>query len=226
MPWFFNRHNPNELPEFWKAYRQKIQQSYTYSTPIEQVRFVVFDTETTGLNVKKDHLLSIGAVSIHNFQLSVKESFECFVQQNYQSDGESIRVHGILPVMKSHHVDEWQAVAAFTEFLGNAVLVGHHVGFDLAMVNRVLKNKIKQKLLNKKLDTLDMAIRLSPSAELRQRETLGLDHLCLQYGISVSDRHTSAGDALITGILFLKLVARLQDRGVKTLGQLLHKPMF
>ncbi|HMQ46110.1 MAG TPA: 3'-5' exonuclease [Saprospiraceae bacterium] len=214
------------MPEFWEAYRQKMQQSYTYNTPIEKVRFVVFDTETTGLNVKKDHLLSIGAVSIQNFQLTVKDSFECFVQQSYQSNGESIRVHGILPVMKSHQMDEWQAVAAFTEFLSNGVLVGHHVGFDIGMVNKVLKTKIKQKLWNKKIDTLDMAIRLSPSADNNQRESLGLDHLCQKYQIPVSDRHTSAGDALITGILFMKLLARLQDRGIKTLGQLLHKPMF
>ncbi|MCB9301076.1 MAG: 3'-5' exonuclease [Lewinellaceae bacterium] len=214
-----NRAKPGD-PEFWKGYLASFEHDYRKNTPIRELRFVVFDTETTGLDVRKDHILSLGAVSVNNWQIDLSDSLECYVRQAYQANGESVEVHGILPNGRKETVDEGYAIRRFISYCQNAVLVGHHVNFDVAMVNKVLKGLTGRKLLNKQVDTAVLARRLAGDSQVYKQGTFGLDSLCQQYHIPMSDRHTAAGDAYITAILLLKLLARLEKRGVRTLGQL------
>lgn len=210
-----------DAPDFWKAYLDSFKDSYRKNTPISELRFVVFDTETTGLDLKKSRMLSIGAVSVQGWQIALEDSLECYIRQDYKPDGESIEVHGILPGSQEEQLSEEEAARRFVGFCRNAILVGHHLSFDVAMANRVLQRLTGGKLLNRQLDTAVLARRLAGAEQVYKQGTFGLDNLCQQYHIPMSDRHTSAGDAFITAILLLKLLARLEKRGVRTLRQLL-----
>ncbi|HKK78702.1 MAG TPA: hypothetical protein VJ933_03695, partial [Phaeodactylibacter sp.] len=77
------------------------------------------------------------------------------------------------------------------------------------------------KLKNKGVDTAVLARRLANHPQLAKRGAFGLDQLCQDYHIPMSDRHTAAGDAYITAILLMKMLRRLEKRGVRTLGDLL-----
>ena len=224
--WLTNLLGPSsDHPEFWRAYLASLDGALGKRMPIEEVCFVVFDTETTGLDPKKDRILSIGAVKVHNWQIDLSQRLDCYVQQSYQSPGATIEVHGILPGSnKAQDIDEIEAVKNFIEYCHNSVLVGHHVAFDISMVNQVLKGMIGQKLVNKSLDTASLASRVSEKKDYEQPGTFALDDLCKKYRIPMSDRHTAAGDAFITAVLLMKLLARLKKRGVKTLGGLLRGP--
>jgi len=82
---------------------------------------------------------------------------------------------------------------------------------------------VKDQLKNKYLDTAKLAIRvehLHPTQLLKPSDYT-LDALCNRYKIPMHDRHTAAGDALLTSLLSLKLLSKLKKRGVKTLGDLL-----
>ncbi|MCB0579203.1 MAG: 3'-5' exonuclease [Phaeodactylibacter sp.] len=226
LNWLSKLLNPSsDHPEFWKAYLASFDGTLARRTPIEEACFVVFDTETTGLDAKKDRILSIGAVKVRNWQVDLSARLECYVQQSYTPEGGAIAVHGILPgTNTSHALDEIEAVRRFVGYCHNSVLVGHHVAFDIAMVNQVLRGMIGQKLANKKLDTAALAARVSEKKDYEQPGTYGLDTLCRKYKIPMSDRHTAAGDAFITAVLLMKLLARLRKRGVKTVGELLRGP--
>ncbi len=214
-------------PEFWRQYLSSFDGVLGKGTPLEEVCFVVFDTETTGLDVKKDRILSIGAVKVSNWQIDLSNRLDCYVKQSYQPVGETIAVHGILPGAKSlNGLDEIEAVQHFVEYCHASVLVGHHVAFDISMINQILKGLIGQKLANKRLDTATLAARISEKKGYEVPGTLGLDTLCKKYNIPMSDRHTAAGDAFITAVLLMKLLARLKKRGVNTLGDLLRGPSF
>ncbi|MCO6476291.1 MAG: 3'-5' exonuclease [Phaeodactylibacter sp.] len=214
-------------PEFWRQYLSSFDGVLGKRTPIEEVCFVVFDTEATGLDVKKDRILSIGAVKVRNWQISLSACLDCYVKQSYQPVGETIAVHGILPGARSPgDMEEIEAVQHFVKYCHASVLVGHHVAFDISMINQALKGLIGQKLVNKRLDTAALAARVAEKKGYEVPGTLGLDALCKKYDIPMSDRHTAAGDAFITAVLFMKLLARLKKRGVNTLGELMRGPSF
>jgi DNA polymerase-3 subunit epsilon len=213
------------MPDFWKNYLSSFDQAYARKTPLEDVRFVCFDTETTGLDPKTDQILSIGAVVIQNWEIRVAERLEYLVHQEYQAVSASIEVHGILPKERTESLSEKEALVTFLEFIGPSVLVGHHVGFDVSIVTESLSAHVgkKVKLKNDQIDTMHLARRLMPSTHYLSAGELSLDHLARKYRIPMYDRHTAAGDAYLTGILFLKFLDQLQKVGNRSLSDLLRK---
>lgn len=212
-----------DYPLFWQIYLQCFESTYSSKTPIEEVRFVVFDTETTGLNIKEDQILSIGAISVQNWEMPIADSFECFIHQSYTPVAANVQVHEIIPKERTESLSEQEAIIAFLDYIKDAVLVAHHAAFDQNMMNQSLKLFGNFKLKNKILDTgvLAKRVKIPPFPP-----SFSLDALCEEYKIPIHDRHNAAGDAYLTGVLFLKLLARLEKRGVRTLGALQANPFF
>ena len=190
-----------DYPKFWETYL-----SYFDENQSKEQRFVVFDCETTGLDYKTDRILSIGAVAIQNNQIIVGDFMEVFLQQDIFKP-ESVPIHGILKEGKEEKIVEAEAVIRFLEFIKDATLVGHHVDFDIEMINQALDRLNVGKLENQAMDTDVMYQKLK---SLPQEEQSSLDELCDIYKIKKSDRHTASGDAFITALLFLKLKKKLE----------------
>jgi DNA polymerase-3 subunit epsilon len=219
---FLQNKKKEAVDETLQAYIDSFKNSYSNNTPIEEIRFVVFDTETTGLDISKDLILSIGAVSVCNNQIDISDRFECYVKQFYAPKQETVAVHGILGRHPAEGGQEGEVLKKFIQYIGSSVLVAHHAAFDVGIINVALQKANWKKLLNKTLDTAFLARRVSHSTYFERPGTFGLDTLCQLYQIPMSDRHTAAGDAFITAILLLKLLARLKKRGVNTLGDLIR----
>ncbi|MBC5993175.1 3'-5' exonuclease [Pontibacter cellulosilyticus] len=213
-------------PEFWKVYLQSINNQPANSTPLHEAVFVVFDTETTGLDTKTNKVLSIGAVKVQGQQVLVHDSFECLVQQEVEQGNKSPEVHGILPSQVQLGLTEQEALKAFLTFAGNAILVGHHVKFDTDMLNGMLRRSgIQGKLYNRSIDTAQLAQRLErfrQSPDSFSRSDYSLDALSQKYNLPTEARHTAPGDAFTTAILLLKLMALAKKRGIRTVGELVR----
>ena len=209
-------------PEFWKQYLLHFNSPLPGKTLIDELHFVVFDTETTGLNSKQDKILSIGAVHLKGGELDLANILECKVQQEKVASHDTIPVHGILPYATRAGTPEMEAVSRFVEFCKGSILVGHHVTFDVGIINEVLKREVGDTLKNQSIDTFKLAIRLEQSRLEQTSSTIkySLDALCNRYDIQLSHRHTALGDAYLTALLLLKLLARLKKRGVRTLQDL------
>jgi DNA polymerase-3 subunit epsilon len=199
----FNWFTYRKHPLFWKEYLQKFKNKQPKS--IETTRFVVFDTETTGLDIAKDRILSIGAVCIVNNTIEVADSFEIYVKQD-EFNAETVEIHGILKEGIIQKIPENEAIKQFISFIGNAVLVAHHAAFDIEMINAAFKRMNLPKLKNKSIDTGILYKKL----EGKTNNHFNLDVLCDEFKISKSDRHTASGDAFITALLFLKIIAKLK----------------
>ncbi|MGB8330158.1 MAG: 3'-5' exonuclease [Polyangiales bacterium] len=196
--------------------------------PLSDVRFVVFDTETTGLDLSKNRLLSIAAVGLRGFEVRIDDAFEAMVAQPDVGGSEAAVVHGLVShdLIDGLPVDE--AVSRFLSFAGDAVLVAHHAAFDVRMLQKAIAGHRGAKVWSPSVDTAQLARRLEVSAlAFKQGEgsnpgkAYQLDELVEHYAIDAPDRHTAAGDALATALLFQRLVRKAERRGIHTLGDLL-----
>jgi DNA polymerase-3 subunit epsilon len=202
MPWF----RTNNYPDFWKDYTNRFKN--TEPKPINDIRFIVFDTETTGLDIKKDRILSIGTLGITNFTIHVSDQLEVYVKQDIFK-AETVKIHGLLKNGKTSQTEETEAVKEFINHIKDAVLVAHHVAFDVAMINAVLHRMKLPKLKNEFIDT-GYLFKLTKHNRNNMLH-FSLDDLSQRFNIPQHDRHTASGDALITALLFLKLVSILKQ---------------
>lgn len=206
MNWF----KSNSFPQYWTNYALHFKQGQTQD--INDIRFIVFDTETTGLNTKTDRILSIGCIAINQLRIKVSDQLESYLHQE-SFNPETVKIHGLLKKGKLTKLDEQKAIIQFLDFIKNGVLIAHHAAFDVAMINKALKRMKLPKLKNKVLDTghLFQKTKLDIS-----KNHFSLDELSNRFNIPLHDRHTASGDAYITAILFLKLLAILKKKN-KTL---------
>lgn len=201
LDWF--KKVSKDYPKFWENYLENFDQVPIDSKP---KRFVVFDCETTGLDHRKDVILSIGAIAVVENAIIVNDALEVFLKQDVYKP-ETASIHGILKEGKEEKIVEAEAVIRFLEFIKNAILVGHNVNFDIEMINQALKRLDVGKLKNDSMDTDAMYQKLKGFQE-DQHSTL--DELCKVLKVEKSDRHTASGDAYITALVFLKLKKKLQ----------------
>lgn len=210
-PWFTKKYNENH-PDFWKAYVDSFDKKG--KKPIQATRFVAFDTETTGFNKKEDRILSLGAVEIINKTIKTNNTLEIYIKQAIFKP-ETVKIHGILKDGDLDKVQEIEAIKSFLAYIKNDVLIAHHASFDYGMVNEMLLRHGLGKLKNEFIDT---GVLFSKSKHIIYHENLkkhySLDDLCKELNVSMADRHTSIGDALITALVFLKIIARLDKRHV------------
>lgn len=185
-----------EYPEFWKNYLSKFEK--------KSKRFVVLSTETTGLSIDKDVILSIGSFSVINNGILIADSFETIIAQ-YKFFHENGISNEFTVETKMKKLSETDAIQAFVEFIGNAVLVGHHIDFDVEMINAALERLGCGRLKNEALD-IDVMYRKLTDINNKQ---FSLEELCDIYKIPKSDRNSSSEDAYKIALLFLKLKSRL-----------------
>ncbi|WP_397362967.1 PolC-type DNA polymerase III [Olleya sp. R77988] len=201
MSWFKRK----TYPDFYNAYAETFKQQ---SKVFETTRFVVFDTETTGLQPETDKVLSIGCVVVTNTTIDVADSFECYLNQ-IQFNADTVQIHGLLKGGKLTKIEERDAIIQFLDYIKNAVLVAHHAAFDIAMINQALKRLDLPKLKNKVVDTGQL---YKKTKYVKDQKHYSLDQLCNQFNITMHDRHTASGDAYLTAILFLKCTALLKKK--------------
>jgi len=193
--------------------------------PLDEVRFVVLDTETTGLDPARDRVLEVAAVGVRGSSIAVSDGLDLRVRQHLTTPG-GVEVHEITPGEAAKGIPEKDVARRLLAFLGGAVLIGHNVAFDVAVLGRLVRRTLGFPLLNRSYDTLALAGRVDRrllDPEAVARDQLDLEALCRRYDVDIEGRHTAMGDAFATALLFLKLLARLKERRVRTLGDLLGR---
>jgi DNA polymerase-3 subunit epsilon len=215
-----------ELPASICDYVNSFAGPSNFDLSLEKARFVVFDTETTGFDCGKDLVISIGAIALDGLQINVEDSFEVLVRRESVGDCEAVTTHGLLLRDLHEGCDENDAVTGFLKYIRNSVLVAQHADFDVAMINRMLKQRYRIELFNQVIDTASLAKRLEKGPYYNLAHKGGeyrLDVLLERYNIRLYDRHTAAGDAFLTAQLFQMLLMKARHAGIKTLRELLLK---
>lgn len=196
------------LFNFWK----KEENLFDENISIEETRFVVLDTETTGFDYDNDRILCIGALVLQNGIIAIQDSFEVYIEQDHY-DKSTAQIHGILKAFVIQRPTELEALEQFLAFLGDSIIIAHHTTFDITMINKALERNGLPELNNKRLDTAILYKKTLIKSHLFERKDhYTLDDLADKFDISKKDRHTALGDAYITAIAFLKIVSKLREK--------------
>ena len=174
-------------------------------------RWVVVDTETSGLDPERDALLAIGAVAIDGEGIRVADSFEVVLRNAAAGDAANVVIHGIGYGAQSEGVPPADALPAFAAYVGAAPCVGFHTGFDRAVLERAFAGAGAAPMATPWLDVAELAAALHP--EQHNRGQRSLDDWLTRYAIDTALRHSAAGDALATAELLLRLRAIAAAQG-------------
>lgn len=203
------------------AHAAWFEHTWADSTPLDQVRFVVLDCETTGLDPRRDRIITIGAVAVEQGEILLDDSFEVLLPVAYNNA--SVTVHGITRDEARDGMEEPAALAHFLDYLRDGVIVGHHIGHDIQSVNCACERHFGFTLRNRSLDTMDLTLHLRDDGAFAGRpmaQGFSLDGLCDMFGILPHDRHTAGGDAFLTAQVFQRLLRAAGRVGRRTLGSL------
>ncbi len=171
----------------------------------ESGEYVVFDTETTGLNPKVDEILSIGAVKIKNNKILTSETFEIFIKNTKEINTKSIEIHGIRHCDLKDAYESEVAIKKFLHFIGSRPLIGYFLEFDVSMINKYTKPLFGITLPNKSVEVseiyFDKAIGVIPQGNIDLR----FDTILNQCNIPSMGVHNAVNDAIMTAMIYLKL---------------------
>lgn len=212
MNWF---HRKKTNAAFVRDFLEANRKATPAASLISDLKFVVIDMETSGLNTHKDRILSVSTLCIDAMDLEVNSLREWLVYQTDAPMNQAVEIHGILPSETRHGRPEEVVLEELLPLLSNHVLVGHHVGFDIRMLSNSLRRYFGIKLPNPWVDTAHLAMQVLEAFHRTgypgQRPP-SLDDVCSQLNVTVVDRHTSAGDSFATAEIFLLLCARLKKQ--------------
>jgi DNA polymerase-3 subunit epsilon len=203
------------------------QKDYDTAISLAGIRFVVIDTELTGLDEETDDIVSIGAIQMLGGAIEVGRSFQSLVKPRALLDGRTVVIHGITPEQLEAEPLIEEVLGPFLTFADGAVLLGHCLAIDLAFLNRESRRVTGSRLGHPIVDTLSLYGWL----RLRQQEHpafalpivgLSLFDLARAFEIPVEAAHSAIGDAYVTAQLFQRFLPRLADAGVTDLASLLR----
>ena len=170
--------------------------------------YIVFDTETTGLNPKEDDVISIGAVKIKENKIITSETFEVFIKNSCGISPRSIEIHQIRNCDLDDAITTEEAVKEFLRFIGSRPLVGYYLEFDIKMINKYVKPMLGVNLPNEAIEVseiyFDKTIALIPQGNIDLR----FDTILSKCGVPDMGAHNAVNDAIMTAMIYLKLTTK------------------
>ena len=183
-------------------------------TPLADLAYTVFDTETTGLEPRAgDEIIQIGATRVVAGKLRRQETFEQLVDPQRSLPAAGVAIHGIQPEQLQGQPTIATVLPAFHAFAQDTVLVAHNAAFDMRFL-QLKEASTGVKFEQPVLDTLLLSAVLHP-----QQTSHRLEAIAERLAVPILGRHTALGDAMVTAEVFVKMLPLLQAQGIHTLGQ-------
>jgi DNA polymerase-3 subunit epsilon len=208
---FLPRHWWAALKRWWLIYHLGLPEfRFMFDAP-PPGEWVSLDCETTGLNVGRDEIISIGAVRIVGNRIMTSERLELLVRPERGVSAESVKIHRLRERDVAQGLPIEEAMKQLMRFIGSRPLVGYYLEFDVAMVNKALFPMLGQGLPQPKIEVsgmyYDYKYREQP-AHTRQdapRIDLRFDTMMADLGLPVREAHDALNDAVMAALAFTKL---------------------
>jgi DNA polymerase-3 subunit epsilon len=191
------------------------------SVAIDSVRFITIDTELTGLDSKRDKIVSFGAVKMQGKRILAGESFYELVNPEIGLTGASVLIHGITPSELEEKPPIEQVLPRFLNFCGYHILVGYCPQIDLEFINREMLNLSGETMENMVIDILTVYKWLAvkkPSVYIQNPKSLY--EIASSFDIPIKGAHNALGDAFITAQAFQRILHAIKDLGISHVEEL------
>ncbi len=184
------------------------------TTPLVALDAVVIDTETTGLDPRRAWIVEVAGVRLVAGRLDTAATLQSRVRPPVPIPAVATSVHGIDDAAVSGAAPFAEVWPKLSDFVGDRLLIGHAIGFDLAVLEREVRRANAPWTRPRTLDTRLLA-------EVAEPNLAGssLDAIAAWLGVVLTDRHTAFGDAVTAARIFLALLPKLRDRGIRTLAE-------
>jgi DNA polymerase-3 subunit epsilon len=200
----------------WLGSRVGLADQPHADTPLERAELVVFDLETTGLSARTCRMCEIGAVRVR--ELEIAETFETLVNPGSGLPLAVAALTGIRDADLRHAPRPEHALRRFLAFASDAPLVAHNARFDLAFLDSEVDRLTGRRCAAPVVDTVWLARRLLT----RRSERFSLAGLAHFFGVSAEPCHRALPDALATAEILILLIGLAQERGARTVGDLVE----
>ena len=191
-------------------------------TRLDELRYVVFDTEFTSLEPRSNRLLSIGAVAMQGGSIHVGEQFYAVTNPGVAVPGASVVVHKLRPDDIAQAAPPEKVLKQFVEFAAGAVLVGHFVHHDVEIVHKELA-AVGCEWRQSAIDTASVhrwleSRRQHYPVEAFDERTIRVDlaGVASHYGIAFEEAHQALADAFVTAQVWQRELAVLARSGIHT----------
>lgn len=182
--------------------------------PLVAIDAIALDTETTGLDPRKARIVEVGAVPLLGGRLQDDAPFRRLVCPGEPIPVAATRIHGIddAAVAQAPEFPEiWNDLAGL---LRQPVVIGHSIGFDLAVLKKECERAGIRWTPPRTLCTRMLAELAEPDLADYSLETLGA-----RFGVAMEGRHSAVADASAAARIFLQLIPKLRDRNIRTLAE-------
>jgi DNA polymerase III subunit epsilon len=188
--------------------------AFMYDPPPDG-EWVALDCETTGLDVHRDKIVSIGAVRIVGNRVLTSQRLELLVRPERALKAASMRVHRLRERDVAQGIDPAQAMRRLLGFIGSRPLVGYYLEFDVAMLNREIWPLLGVRLPQPKIEVsamyYDWRNRQLPTHERGGIIDLRFATMMHTLGLPLRDAHDALNDAVMAALAFIKLRRLGQD---------------
>jgi len=181
--------------------------------------FVVIDCETTGLNVRRDHVVAVAAIKIRGNRILTSEHFEALVRPDGEMGAEAIKIHRLRRSDVEAAPIVWKVLPNLLRFIGSRPLIGYYIDFDIAMLDKYILPLVGIELPNERIEVSRLYYERKyggapPNTSIDLSFAAILRDLC----IPPLGQHDALNDALMTAMMFVQL-RDLTERGVRIARQ-------
>ena len=167
------------------------------------MRYIVLDTETTGLDPDDGHkIIEIGCIEILNRNIT-NNTFHKYINPNREIDIEASKIHGLTNSFLRDKPLFEEVYSEFSEYISDSPLIIHNAPFDIGFLKKEYSAvSMNDDFMNNEIiDSLKLARKISPG----KKNTL--DALCERYSVDNSDRtlHGALLDAKLLAFVYLKM---------------------
>lgn len=175
--------------------------------------WVALDCETTGLDRRRDEIVSIGAVRIRGQRVLTSERLELLVRPERAVPAPSVRIHRLRTQDLAVGLPPAEAAARLLHFIGSRPLVGYYLEFDVAMLNRVVRPLLGMGLPQPCIEVSALYYehkfrQLPPYQQHANADIdLRLETLLRDLDLPRYEAHDAINDAVMAALAFIKLQA-------------------
>jgi DNA polymerase III epsilon subunit family exonuclease len=181
------------------------------SRTLDELEFVVVDIEATGAKMPPNRIIELGAYRIKGRKII--DSFLTLVNPEISIPRFVMALTGITNEMVKQAPLFAEVAPRWLEFVQDAVLIAHNAPFDTSFLNHEIARVYPgHRMVNPHLCTVLLSRRTVPGLTNYRLDTVA-DH----FSIPIFDRHRAGSDALATAEVFIRILDRLEELGVKDL---------